>query len=79
MFNLIVKFNGWTDSHDSISAGRVFEYTDRHMVDQFKPNGQLNFQMLITLPTLFVQEGMIQGRSPIPFCQYLLDYTIASR
>lgn len=57
MFNLLVKFNAWGDSHDSIPSGRVFEYTESEFISKFKPNGQLDFQLLATLPTLFVQEG----------------------
>lgn len=57
MFNLIVKFSAWGDSHDSIPSGRVFEYTEKDLISKFKPNGQLDFQLLTELPTVFVQEG----------------------
>lgn len=61
MFNMIVKYNTWADGRDTISAGRVFEHTEDHLVAQFKPNGQLDFPSLVALPTLFVQESSGQG------------------
>lgn len=56
MFNLLVKFNAWVQSVDTMYGGRVFEYTDERLVERFKPSGQLDYQALTTLPTLFVQE-----------------------
>lgn len=61
MFNMIVKYNVWADGRDTISASRVFEHTDDHLVARFKPNGQLDFASLIEPPTLFVQESSGQG------------------
>ena len=61
MFNMIVKYNAWADGRDTISAGRVFEHTEDHLVAQFKPNGHLDFLSLVALPTLFVQESSGQG------------------
>lgn len=61
MFNMIVKYNAWADGRDTISAGRVFEHIEDHLVAQFKPNGHLDFPSLVALPTLFVQESSGQG------------------
>ncbi|MBU2827133.1 MAG: hypothetical protein ACYCY2_12245 [Acidithiobacillus ferriphilus] len=61
MFNMIVNYNAWADGRDTISAGRVFEHTEDHLVAQFKPNGHLDFSSLVALPTLFVQESSGQG------------------
>ena len=61
MFNLIVKGNGWADGRDSMYGGRTFEYTEPHLVDRFKPNGQLDLVALATLPTLFVEETSGRG------------------
>jgi hypothetical protein len=61
MFNLIVKHNGWNDNRDTISASRVFEHTDDHLVAKFKPQGQIDFTALMALPTLFVQESSWQA------------------
>lgn len=58
---MIVKYNAWADGRDTISAGRVFEHTEDHLVAQFKPNGHLDFPSLVALPTLFVQESSGQG------------------
>lgn len=61
MFNMIVNYNAWADGRDTISAGRVFEHTEDHLVAQFKPNGHLDFSSLVALPTLFIQESSGQG------------------
>lgn len=61
MFNLIVKGNGWADGQDSMFGGRTFEYTEQHLVERFKPNGQLDLGSLATLPTLFVEETSGRG------------------
>jgi hypothetical protein len=61
MFNLIVKATAWAEGSDSIPVERVFEYTDRELVDRFKPARVLNLPSLLLLPTLFVQESSSQG------------------
>lgn len=61
MFNMIVKYNAWADGRDTIPANRVFEHTETNLISRFKPNGQLDFQALSALPTIFVQESSGQG------------------
>ena len=56
MFNLLVKGNEWAAGRGTIPVGRVFEHTEQHLKDQYKPNGQLDFDSLVTFPTLFVKE-----------------------
>lgn len=58
---MIVKYSAWADGRDSISSGRIFEYTDDVLVSRFKPGGQLDLPALLKLPTLFVQESSGQG------------------
>jgi hypothetical protein len=57
MFNLLVKFNAWAQSVDSIYGGRILEFTDDALIARFKPDGQLDLPALIALPTLFAQES----------------------
>lgn len=61
MFNLIVKGNGWAEGRDTMEVGRIFEYTEQHLIERFKPEGQLDLVTLATLPTLFVEETSGQG------------------
>jgi hypothetical protein len=61
MFNLIVKSSAWADGRDSIPTGRVFEYTEQTLSDQYKPAGVLDIAALSHLPTLFVEETYGQG------------------
>lgn len=57
LFNLLVKFSAWSDSgRDTVPVGRLFEYTDDALIEEFRPAGNLNLQALCGLPTLFVQE-----------------------
>lgn len=61
MFNLLVSGNGWADMRDTMYGGRTFEYTEQHLVDRFRPDGQLDLQALAELPTLFVEESSGRG------------------
>lgn len=56
MFHLIVKYDGWAPSRDSLPRERVFEYTDDAIVQQFEPGGTLNTERITALPALFVSE-----------------------
>jgi hypothetical protein len=57
LFNLIVKGSGWANNRDTFTVGRTFEYTSDALVERFKPNGQLDFDALKNLPTLFMEES----------------------
>jgi hypothetical protein len=56
LFNLLVKFTAWGQTDDSMYGGRVFEYTDEKLVQRFKPNQQLHYNAVSSLPALFLQE-----------------------
>lgn len=59
MFNLIVAGAGWAaDGRDDFLAERALEYTDRELIQRFKPNGRLDLMALMALPTLFMSEGV---------------------
>lgn len=56
MFNLLVSGKGWAESRDTVYGGRTFEYTDPVLEKRFKPAGKLDFNALVALPTVFMQE-----------------------
>lgn len=58
MFNLIMRSVDWGNGRETMPLGRVFEYTDDHIADQFRQNGNLLLDRLTALPCLFMQEGM---------------------
>jgi hypothetical protein len=58
MFNLIVSTGVQSETSGTITAGRVFEYTDDEVVAQFMPKGRLDLAAVMSLPTLFMQEGV---------------------
>lgn len=57
MFNLLVKYSGWADSRDSIPIGRILEYTDQALVDRFRPSGLIDYDALMRIPAVFMQES----------------------
>lgn len=58
MFNLIVGSSDWhLGRQKSVSYGRIFEYTDQHIADQFRQGGNLLLDRLSGLPCLFMEEG----------------------
>ena len=61
MFNLLVSGSGWSEARDTIRAERAFEYTEQHLLERCKPDGQIDFSALITLPALFLEESSAQG------------------
>jgi hypothetical protein len=58
MFNLIVSTGVQSETSGTITAGRVFEYTDDEVVGQFMPKGRLDLAAVMSLPTLFMEEGV---------------------
>lgn len=58
MFNLIVRSVDWDAGRETMPIGRIFEYTDDHVADQFRQNGNVILDRLAALPCLFMQEGV---------------------
>jgi hypothetical protein len=56
MFNLLVKFGPWGDGRDSMPVGRMLEYTEDSIQEHFAPKWKFDFEALIKLPSLFVEE-----------------------
>lgn len=57
MFNLIVSDGLEGERRGSISANRVFEYTEPLIAARFKPAGGLDVAGAMSLPTVFMREG----------------------
>lgn len=57
MFNLLVKYSGWAEGRDNIPIGRILEFTDQALVDRFRPGDQIDFDVLIRFPAVFMQES----------------------
>jgi len=58
MFNLIMRSFDWHTGRASMPVGRLFEYTDNHIADQFRQGTTLRLELLTGLPCLFMQEGV---------------------
>ncbi|MEE4302194.1 MAG: hypothetical protein V2J24_22330 [Pseudomonadales bacterium] len=56
MFHLLVSYGGWDDATDSIDIGRCFEYTEKELLDRFKPGGVIAVDQLPSLPALIMSE-----------------------
>lgn len=61
MFNLLVSGSGWSEARDTIRAERALEYTEQHLMERFKPEGQIDLAALMSLPALFLEESSAQG------------------
>ena len=59
MFNLIVSTGVQSETSGSISAGRVFEYTDDGVISRFMPKSGLDIAAVMSLPTVFMEEGTL--------------------
>ena len=46
---VIVKGQSWGDGRDTMLASRAFEYTEKSLVDRFKPGGQLDLVEIFAL------------------------------
>lgn len=57
MFNLIMRWFEWDEGQTSMILGRMWEYTERPLAEQFKANSQPDFDRLARLPCLFMNEG----------------------
>lgn len=57
MFNLIVKGAGWQPNQDVFPAERVLEDTSDASMERFSPDGVLDIQAVMSLPTIFMAEG----------------------
>jgi hypothetical protein len=57
MFNLIMRSFDWDTGRGFMPVGRLFEYTDDHIADQFRQGGNFLLERLTALPCLFMQEG----------------------
>jgi len=58
LFNLLMQGLGWGDGRDTVSLGRLFEYTDPDIIASFKDGKKVLLDRLIRLPCLFMQEGV---------------------
>jgi len=57
MFNLVMKWFDWANPATSMPVARMFEYTDRHIADQFRDGNTPLLDKLTRLPCLFMNEG----------------------
>lgn len=49
---------GWQPGRDQMPIGRVLEYTDDALREQFEPDGVLDTNAAMRLPTVFMAEGI---------------------
>ena len=58
MFNLMMFNVDWQSGRVTVPIGRMFEFTDNHIADQFRQNRIPLLDRLIALPCLFCEEGL---------------------
>lgn len=57
MFNLIVRSFDWHTGRGVIPVDRLFEYTDEHIAERLRRDGNPLLDQLAKLPCLFMEEG----------------------
>ncbi|WP_079415802.1 hypothetical protein [Thiomonas intermedia] len=57
MFNLLMFNADWPSGRLTVPMGRMFEYTDDHITEQFREGGNPLLDRLTALPCLFCEEG----------------------
>ncbi|MGQ3670911.1 hypothetical protein ACT6QG_00755 [Xanthobacter sp. TB0136] len=57
MFNLLMFNVDWHSGRVTVPVGRMFEYTDDHITEQFREGGNPLLDRLAALPCLFCEEG----------------------
>ncbi len=57
MFNLLMFNVDWKPGRVTVQSGRMLEYTDPQIAEQFQSGGVPDFDRLTSLPCLFCQEG----------------------
>ena len=58
MFNLIMRSVPWNTESGTMPIGRLFEYTEGTIADQFRESGAPALERLARLPCLFMPEGI---------------------
>ena len=53
----MISVDNWSTGRETIPIDRIFEYTDEHIADLFRQDGNLHLNKLRGLPCLFMQEG----------------------
>lgn len=63
MFNFLVNIGGWTEPRGAMLISRTFEYTEQGVAASFRAaDGQVDFQKIFQLPTLFAEENTAQNQ-----------------
>ena len=57
MFNLLMFNVDWSSGRVNVPIGRMFEYTENHIANQFQQDGNPLLDLLTALPCLFCEEG----------------------
>lgn len=58
MFNLLMFNVDWASGRATVPIDRMFEYTDDHIAEQFRQDGNPLLDPLTALPCLFCEEGI---------------------
>ncbi|MEX2518420.1 MAG: hypothetical protein WD969_03700 [Paracoccaceae bacterium] len=58
MFNLLMFNVDWASGRATVPVGRMFEYTDDHIANQFRHEDNPILDRLTALPCLFCEEGV---------------------
>ena len=57
MYHLLVSYGGWPEGTSAIPVERIFENTDKDLVELYRPSGSLDIDRITRVPALFVTES----------------------
>lgn len=61
LYNLLVSASGWAEGRDTLPSSRVVKYTEATLRQRFMPDGTLDTEAVMALPTLFMEESHPNG------------------
>jgi hypothetical protein len=76
MYHLLVSYNGWSLSNDSIDSRRVCEYTNDTLKNLYLPRGKFFTQKIIQIPAIFASESGGSGE-PLARVGYINDLSVS--
>jgi len=56
IFNLLIQYGGWDPRRSTVGRGRFLEYTEESVKERIINNGAIDFNFLMSIPTIFVAE-----------------------
>lgn len=76
MYHLLVSYNGWSQTSDSIHLSRALEFTEDQVKDIYRPSGSFDVARIAQIPALFASEieGSGQQTARLGFINHVASH-----